>query len=401
VNSNQDNSIELQKNQDLKADHWRSPIKFSLTAVLVVALILIGLAAGFLPRFLQNTELSAETPKPSVPTVTVVSPKPGQSTSNLPLTAEVKPWVEAPIYSRANGYLKRRLVDIGSQVQSGQLLAEIDVPELNQELERARAQLAQAEAALGLSKLTAERWAGLLKTASVSEQENAEKQADFKLKTASLEYARAEVRRLEKLESYTRITAPFAGAITARNIDSGDLIVAGGGKELFHLAQTRKLRVFVQVPQAMARSIRTGQTAEMNVPEIPGRVFKPKVIRTAGVIASDSRTLLAELELDNPKGEILAGGYAQVSFTESKMEAALTLPANTILFRPEGPQVGLVGPEGKVSLRPVKLGRDFGPTIEILAGVGPKDRVIVNPGDSLASGATVSVAPSAKKEKVQ
>jgi len=401
MNLGQNNKTEFSKNQKPKAVLRRFPVKFALTAAVVAVLIVTGVVAGLLPRFRQHTELSAETRKLSVPNVTVVSPKPGQSASSLPLSAEVKPWVETPIYARANGFLKRRLVDIGAHVQAGQLLAEIDTPELDQELDRGRAQLGQAEAALGLSKLTAERWAGLLKTASVSEQENAEKQADFKLKTASVEYARAEVRRLEQLKSFSRITAPFAGVITVRTIDAGDLIVAGGGKELFHLAQTGKLRVFVQVPQAMARSIRTGQTAEMTVPELPDRVFRPRVIRTAGVLASDSRTLLAELELDNPKGEVLAGGYAQVSFTESKMEAALTLPSNTVLFRPEGPQVGLVGPEGKVSLRPVKLGRDFGPTIEILAGVGPKDRVIVNPGDSLASGATVSVAPSAKKEKVQ
>ncbi|MCX5812521.1 MAG: efflux RND transporter periplasmic adaptor subunit, partial [Proteobacteria bacterium] len=318
-------------------------------------------------------------------TVAVVSPKPGQSGSNLSLPAEVKALVETPIYARANGYLKRRFVDIGSHVKAGQLLAEIDAPELNQELARARAQINQAEAALGLSKLTAERWAGLLKTASVSEQENAEKQADYKLKTASAEYARAEVRRLEKLESFTRITSPFAGAITVRNIDTGDLIVSGSGKELFHLAQTGKLRIFVQVPQAMARGIRSGQSADMTLSELPGRTFKPRVIRTAGVMASDSRTLLVELELDNQKGEIMAGGYAQVRFTEAKMEAALTLPANTVLFRPEGPQVGIVQPDSKVEMRIVKLGRDFGQTIEILAGVNPKDRVIVNPSDSLAT----------------
>ena len=271
------------------------------------------------PAASSHTELNAETGKLSLPTVTVVSPKPGQSTSNLPLSAEVKPQVEAPIYARANGYLKRRLVDIGDRVQAGQLLAEIDTPELNQELRRARAQLAQAEAALGLSKLTAERWAGLLKTASVSEQENAEKQADFKLKAASAAAARAEVQRLEELLSFTRITAPFSGTITVHNVDEGDLIAAGIGKELFHLAQLKKLAVFVQVPQAMARSIRIGQTAEMTVAELPDRVFKPRVIRTAGVIASDSRTLLVELELDNTKGEVLAGGYAQVRFTEAKL----------------------------------------------------------------------------------
>jgi RND family efflux transporter MFP subunit len=401
MNLKPDNPAELSKNPEPKAGPRRSPVKFSLAVAVVAVLILTGVVAGLIPRFRQQTELNAETRKLSVLSVTVVSPKPGQSTFNLPLSAEVKPQVEAPIYARANGYLKRRLVDIGVQVGAGQLLAEIETPELDQELERARAQLAQAEAALGLAKLTAERWAGLLKTASVSEQENAEKQADYKLKTASAEYARAEVRRLEKLKSFARITAPFAGTITARNIDVGDLIVAGAGKELFHLAQTRRLRVFVQIPQAMARSIRPGQIAEMNFPELPDRVFKPRVIRTAGVIASDSRTLLVELELDNPKGEVLAGGYAQVRFTESKIEAALSLPANTILSRPEGPQVAIVQSNGKVELRTVKLGRDFGQTIEILAGVSPKDRVIVNPSDSLGSGATVSVAPSANKEKVQ
>ncbi|HEY3278594.1 MAG TPA: efflux RND transporter periplasmic adaptor subunit [Syntrophorhabdaceae bacterium] len=379
----------------------RSPGRFRGAVAMIAVLVIIGVAVGLIPRLHQRAELRAETKALSVPTVAVVSPKPGQSTSDLALPAEVKALVEAPIYARTNGYLKQRLVDIGSQVKAGQLLAEIDAPELNQELARARAQFDQAEAALGLSKVTSERWAGLLKTASVSEQENAEKQADFKLKTASAEFARAEVRRLEKLQSFTRITAPFAGAVTVRNIDTGDLIVAGSGKELFHLAQTGKVRVFVQVPQAMARGIRPGQTAEMTVSELPGRTFKPKVIRTAGVMSSDSRTLLVELELDNPKGEIIAGGYAQVRFTEAKMEAAITLPSNTVLFRPEGPRVGVVQPDGKVELRAVKLGRDFGQIIEILAGVSPKDRVIVNPSDSLAAGAAVSVVQAGNKEKVR
>ena len=401
MNSKQDHPTELPNKAKSAAELRRSPVKFSLAATVLAVLIITGVLAGLIPRFRQQKDLGAETRQLSVPTVAVVSPKPGQSASGLPLPAEIKPGVETPIYARANGYLKRRLVDIGTHVEAGQLLAEIDTPELDQELERAQGQLAQAEAALGLSKLTAERWAGLLKTASVSEQDNAEKQADFRLKTASAESARAEVRRLVKLKSFARITAPFAGTITARNIDDGDLIVAGAGKELFHLAQTRKLRVFVEVPQAMARSIRTGQTAEMTVPELPGRTFPPKVIRTAGVMASDSRTLLVELELDNPKEEVLAGGYAQVRFTEAKMKAALTLPTNTVLFRAEGPQVGIVQSDGKVELRTVKLGRDFGQTIEILAGVSPGDRVIVNPSDSLATGAAVSVAQADKKEKSQ
>ena len=238
----------------------------------------------------------------------------------------------------------------------------------------------------------------LSKTKAVSDQENDEKQADFKLKTATAESARAEVRRLEKLKSFARVTAPFAGTITVRNIDSGDLIVAAGGKELFHLAQTQELRIFVQVPQALARSVHPGQTAQMVIPELPGRTFPAKVIRTAGVIAADSRTLLVELHVNNPKEEILAGSYAQVRFAEARMETALTLPANTVLFRAEGPQIGVVKDDGKVEVRTVKLGRDFGQVIEIVAGVESKDRVILNPADSLVSGTTVAIKETTKKE---
>jgi RND family efflux transporter MFP subunit len=393
--------MELSKTPGLAAEPPRSPLRFWLATAVVVVLIVMGVIAGLVPRWRQNTELGAETRELSVPTVTVVSPKPGQSGSGMPLPAEIKPWVEAPIYARANGYLKRRLVDIGSPVEAGQLLAEIDTPELNQELERARGQLAQAEAALGLSKITAARWAGLLKTASVSEQENAEKQADLKLKTATAESARAEVRRLEKLQAFARVVAPFSGTVTVRNIDTGDLIGAAGSKELFHMAQTNKLRVYVQVPQAMARSITSGQAADMSVPEIPGRMFLARVIRTAGVISADSRTLLVELEVDNAKGEILAGGYAQVRFTEAKMAPTLTIPANTLLFRAEGPQVGVVQPDGKVEMHGVKLGRDLGQSIEVLAGVAPQDLVIVNPAESLVSGAVVNITEPAKTEKGQ
>ncbi|MHC1729995.1 MAG: efflux RND transporter periplasmic adaptor subunit [Syntrophobacteraceae bacterium] len=380
----------------------RSPVKFSLAASVIAVLIVIGVVAGLIPRIRQQTELGAETREISVPTVSVVSPKPGHSAAGLPLPAEIKPLVEAPIYARANGYLKRRLVDIGTYVKAGQLLAEIDTPELNHELERARAQMAQAEATLGLAKITSARWTDLLKTASVSEQEAAEKQADFKLKTAIFESARAEVRRLEKLQAFARVTAPFAGTITARNIDNGDLIVAaGGGKELFHLAQTEKLRVYVQVPQTMARGVASGQSATMTIPELPGRTFDAKVVRTAGMISSDSRTLLVELEVDNSRGEILAGGYAQMRFIEAKTDPVMTLPSNTVMFRADGPQIGVVQPDGKVELRKVKLGRDFGQTIEIVGSLSQEDRVIVNPPESLLSGTPVSITDATKTEKVQ
>jgi RND family efflux transporter MFP subunit len=401
MNSAQENPAGLTATTEHAVARRRSPMKILLAVAVAALLLVIGIAAGLIPRSRLRNELNVETRQLSVDTVAVVSPKPGQSSSGLPIAAEVKPGIETPIYARASGYLRRRLVDIGTHVEAGQLLAEIDTPELEQELDRAQGQLAQAEAALGLSKTTAARWADLLKTASVSEQENAEKQGDFKLKTASAESARAEVRRLERLKSFARITAPFAGTITLRNIDEGDLINAGTGRELFHLAQTRKLRIFAEVPQAMARSIRTGQTAEMTVAEIPGRTFAPRVVRTAGVLAADSRTLTVELELDNSKGEIMAGGYAQVRFSQAKMEAAMTLPASAFLFRAEGAQVAVVKADRTVELRTVKLGRDFGQTIEVLTGVSARDRIIVNPSDSLSTGAVVSVAQADKKEKDQ
>jgi len=362
-------------------------------------LIVTGVAAGLVPRLRQQTELAAETRQLSIPAVTVVSPKPGQSRSSLPLPAEIKPWIESPIYARSNGYLKRRLVDIGDHVEAGQLLAEIDTPELDQELERARALLVYAEAAHELAGITSSRWAGMSKTKVVSDQENEEKQADFKLKGAAVASARAEVRRLENLKSFSRVTAPFSGTITVRNVDEGDLVVAAGGKELFHLAQTQTLRVFVRVPQVIARSISPELAAVVTLAELPGRAFPAKVVRTAGAIDADSRTLLVELSVDNPNSEILAGSYAQVRFTEAQMESVPTLPANAILFRPEGSQIGVVKAGGRVELRTVKLGRDFGQMIEILTGVNWNDRVIVNPSDSLRSGATVSVSETTKTEK--
>jgi RND family efflux transporter MFP subunit len=260
------------------------------------------------------------------------------------------------------------------------------------ELARARAQLAQTDAALSLAKITARRWADLVKTDSVSEQESAEKQSDLALKAATVEAAQAEVHRLEELQGFAHVTAPFAGTITVRQTDVGQLINATSGRELFRLAQTGTLRVYVRVPQTSARGVTPGQTAEVTVPEIPGRIFPAKVVRTSGAMDAQSRTLLTELELDNARGEILVGSYAQVRFPEAKVEATLTLPSNTLLFRAEGPQVGVVLTDGKVELRTVKLGRDFGAAVEIQDGVQPTDRVILNPADSLVSGTTVRVA---------
>jgi RND family efflux transporter MFP subunit len=373
-----------------------NPPRLGRLALLAALVVVVAAVAGFLPRWKQRAALRAETRELAIPTVIVVTPTPGKPGAGLSLPAEVRAFMEAPIYARANGYLKRWLVDLGARVEAGQLLAEIDTPELNQELARARAQLAQAEAALGLARTTAARWAELVKTASVSEQEAAEKQADLALKAATVEAARAEVHRLEELESFARVTAPFAGTITLRQTDVGQLISAAGGRELFRLAQTGTLRVYVRVPQSAARGIGPGQKAELTVPELPGRVFAAKVVRLSGAMDVASRTLLTELEVDNSRAELLAGTYAQVRFPEARLDALLTLPSNTLLFRAEGPQVGVVLPDGKVELRQITLGRDFGATLEIVSGVAPADRVVLNPSDSLVSGTTVRIADVAK-----
>ncbi len=367
-------------------------------AGIVAAVLVIGAAlAGLIPRWHQRAVLMAETHELAVPTVAVVSPAPSKPAAGLTLPAEIKPLLEAPIYARASGYLKRWLVDIGARVKAGELLAEIDTPELNQELAAARAQLAQAEAALALAKTTAARWAELLKTASVSEQEAAEKQADLELKTANVQAAQANVGRLQELQAFQKVTAPFDGTITARNTDVGQLITSGGARELFRLAQTGTLRVYVRVPQTMTTAVAPGQSAELTIPEMPGRSFPAKIVRTSGAMTADSRTLLVELEVDNSRGEILAGSYAQVRLLEANAKPPLTVPANSLLFRAEGPQVGVVGENGVVDLRNVTLGRDFGQSVEVLEGVAATDRVILNPSDSLASGMTVRM-PSASNE---
>jgi len=374
-----------------------SGAKLRHAAIVAVILVIIGAAVGLVPRWRQRIQLRADTKELAVQTASVVTAEQGKAVAGLIMPAEVKPFLDAPIYARSSGYLTNWFVDIGGQVKEGDRLAEIDAPEIRQELVSSKAELAQTEAALALAKITAERWTDLLKTASVSEQEAAEKKADFELKSANVAAARATVRRLEELQSFSHVKAPFAGTITARGTDIGQLITPGTGKELFHLTQTTTLRVYVRVPQMAARSVSPGQVAELTIPELPGRVFEARVVRTSGAMSADSRTLLTELQVDNSKNEILSGTFALVRFPDSTLDPALTLPSNTLLFRSEGPQVGVVRADGKVELHDVILGRDFGATVEILKGISQSDRVILNPADSLVSGASVQVAGATPK----
>lgn len=378
-----------------------SPVKLRHLLLFALVLMALGLVIGLVPRWRARRVLVQATQQWAGTTVEVVSPAPGKSDLGVPLPAEVQAFMEAPIYARASGYLKRWLVDIGAQVKAGQLLAEIDTPELDQQLAQARAEMEQNQAALDLAQITAARWAELLKTASVSEQEAAEKQSDLALKKANLAAAFANVRRLEDVKAYCRVVAPFDGTITARQTDVGQLINAGSGRELFRLAQVNPLRVYVRVPQSMAQAIAPGQKAELALDQLPGKKIEAVAVRSAGAIEPTSRTLLVELQVDNSRGEILAGSYAQVRFKDSFANPALTLSANTLLFRAEGVCVGVVNSNGQTEVRPIKLGRDFGQTVEVLEGVAAGDRVIMNPPDLLASGRTVRVAEPAKMEAMK
>jgi len=372
----------------------RSPAKRRRIALIIIGLIILmaALVLGFLPRSRQRSVAAADMTQRAIPTVSVISPTPGKPGQGLVLPAEIRPWREASIYARANGYLKDWVADIGGHVQPGQLLAEIETPDLNQQLEQAKAQLVLAQANLHLAETTDTRWKELLKTASVSEQAAAEKAAARETAAASVEADRANMRRLQELVSFQRVVAPFAGTITLRTTDIGDLIVAGsGGRELFHIAQTDKLRVYVRVPEPYALNIAVGQAATLTTPATASQVFTGKVTTTSEAISTTSRTLLTQLEVDNSKKQILPYSYGELTMKENNTPPALILPSNTLLFRAQGLQVGVVRPDDTVELRSVQVGRDFGQTIEILGGVSSADRVIVNPTDSLVSGIKVRI----------
>ena len=362
-----------------------------LGGLFVIALILAAgaFALGYFPRARERAVVRNETRDLAMLTVDVTSPMPAQAAPPLVLSGEIKALTEAGIYARANGYVRRWVVDIGAHVEQGQLLAELDTPEIERDLAQARAELAQAEAARALAETTEKRWTEMRAAKTISPQEADEKVADLALKKATVEAARAKVQRLEETLGFDKITAPFAGTVTNRTLDVGQLVTAGAGRELFHISQADKLRVFVRVPQNYARAITIGQSAEVTLTEVAGRIFEGKTVRTAGTLDAASRTLLTEVEVDNSKGDLLPGSYAQVRFKDAKPEPVLTIPSNALLFRIEGTMVGVVGAGNRVALKKVGIGRDFGSFVEVLDGITTKDRVIVNPPDALVDGSEV------------
>jgi RND family efflux transporter MFP subunit len=377
--------------------HKRRASRRWLLAGVVLVVVAATFFLGIQPRLEVRAALKKETADLNVPTVSVTQPKAKAVGQELILPGNMQAFADTPIYARTSGYLKRWHVDIGKRVKAGDLLAEIDTPEIDDQLQQARANYATTEANYRLAESTSARWEALLKTDSVSKQEAEEKRSDLAAKKAVLEAARYNVSRLEKLQSFKHLYAPFEGVITARNTDIGKLIDAGSGpaKQLFHLASTRRLRVYVNVPQAYSRDAVPGVTAELTLSEFPGRRFKGTLVRSAQAIDAASRTLLAEVDVDNPTGELLPGAYAEVHLKLDAAHPALMLPVNTLLFRPEGVMVAVLQQDQRAQLTPVKLGRDFGTEVEVVSGLAANDQVIVNPSDSLVSGTQVRVVQDA------
>jgi membrane fusion protein, multidrug efflux system len=366
--------------------------------LLIGAALLVLITAGavtFLNRNTESNALAKETEAVSVPTVAVVQPQAEPGNDELVLPGNLQAFIESPIFARTNGYLLRWYKDIGSKVEKGELLAAIDTPEVDQELSQARASREQIKAALGLAKISADRWANLLKSDSVSQQEADQQASGYQQALANLAAADANVRRLEELESFKNVYAPFSGVLTRRNVDPGALINSGAqaaGRELFDMARVDPLRVYVSVPQAYAPDIKVGMKANVTLQEFPGQKFVGTVVRTAEAIDLATRTLNTEVDVPNKDGKLLPGSFGQVHFASGTSVPRITIPVNAMLFRAEGAQVAVVDRDGKVHLRPISIGRDFGATLEILGGLDVSDQIIINPSDSLEEGQKVHVA---------
>jgi RND family efflux transporter MFP subunit len=368
----------------------RSWLVLVIAAVAVAALLISGIWS----RVRAGKTLRAETAQAALPAVSVVSPKPTAPTDEIILPGNVQPYITSPIYSRTNGYLKKWYFDIGAHVRNGQLLAVIETPEVDQQLQQARSNLLTAQANLELASVTKTRYQGLLKSNAVSQQDVDNAVGTYNANKSIVEADKAAVEQYSALASFEKIYAPFDGVITARNTDIGDLINSGSGTgvktDLFHIAQPGRLRVYVNVPEEYSQGIKTGMTADLTLAEFPGRKFQGRLVRTAEAINVTTRTLLIEIDLNNPSGTLLTGSYAEVHLAIPTQASTFLIPVNTLLFRSEGLRVGVVE-EGKVALTAVIPGHDFGNEIEIVSGLAASDQVIVNPPDSIVSGQAVQI----------
>jgi RND family efflux transporter MFP subunit len=393
---------------------------FALIGVLVVAAV----AGGILPRLSRQKALlsAAETQTEQRPIVEVATARQAPAHSTVDLPGDMQALVDSPIFARVDGYLRTRLVDYGDRVKTGQLLAEIDTPELDQQIHQARATLSQSQSALNevkadldlskanlnLARLTVDRWRRLADKGVVARQEADQKEADFAVNEAQVAKAQASIattqenvraneanlHRLEEMKAFARITAPFDGVITARNVDIGTLINSGNGgaaRELFHIAQIQVLRIFVNVPQTNVASMHPGQTAELRVEELPGQVFPARLTRIANALDANSRAMLTVLEVPNPRGTLMPGMYAQVHFSTGRAEAAVLVPGGVLILGRQGPRVAVVAPDQRIHLRPIRIGQDLGSEIEVVSGLSAGEVVVANPSDAVRENALVSV----------
>ncbi|MGB6604786.1 MAG: efflux RND transporter periplasmic adaptor subunit [Steroidobacteraceae bacterium] len=366
--------------------------------VLIGVCIAVVLAAwGILSRLVARNALERQAADAAVVNVVTVSPTRGPASDSLVLPGAVQAFFEAPIYARTNGYLRIWYTDIGASVKKGQVLAEIDSPEVDQQLRQAQADLATAQANYQLAHTTDERWKGLLATQSVSQQDADERAGDAAAKAAAQQSAAANVARLRDLESFKRVLAPFDGVVTQRNTDVGALINAGEspGNALFRVADTHRLRIYVSVPQAYSAGVHPGMSADLVFADHPGKHFTAEVASTARALDATSRTLQVELQIDNSRGELFPGSYADVRFSFPGSATALRIPVNTVLFRAQGLLVAVIDAHNHVHLQPITQGRDFGTQIEVLSGIEPTDRLILNPPDSITDDTQVRVVPAA------
>jgi RND family efflux transporter MFP subunit len=406
MTSNEDNVMTSPEPETIEAqavqpspDGFRSrPEARRRTALVVAAAALAILAlmiyAGIHSRAGAESRLMQRTQEAAIPTVAVVFPKEGAPTQEIVLPGNTQAFSDAPIYARTSGYLKRWYFDIGAHVQKGQLLAEIETPEVDRQLEQARADLETAQANLNIAKITATRWQDLVSNGSVSQQETDQAVSNLSAVKSAAESSAANVRRLEQLQSFEKIYAPFDGIVTARGTDIGALIDAGAStvpRELFHVAAIRTLRLYVSVPEVYSRAARSGAPATLTLDEFPDQTFHGTLVRNANSIDIASRTLLVEVDVDNPNGQLLPGAYVFVHLKLPDETRSVTIPSNTLIFRKEGLQVGLVR-NGIAELIPVKISRDYGNAVEIASGLQPTDAVIVDPSDSLIAGMPVRLS---------
>lgn len=392
---------EIQNPETAKANrarHWSrfAPALFLLAAAAALG---FGIRNGMLARTVASEDLARSTDQAATSVVKVIHPTLAAPVAEIVLPGNTQAFTDSPIYARTNGYLAHWYSDIGARVKKGDLLADIETPEIDQQLQQAQAQLETAQANYDLAKTTAVRWQWLLKTNSVSKQETDQAVANMAAQKAVVDSNSANVRRLEQLQSFEKVYAPFDGVITSRTTDIGALIDAGSssqGKELFHLAAISTLRVFVPVPEVYSNAAQPGATATLTLDEYPGRVFHGRLARNSNAIDPASRTLLVEVDVDNPEGLLLPGAYVSVHLKLPLTTRSVTVPASTLLFRREGLRVGVVR-SGHVALVPVAIGRDYGATVEIVSGLRASDSIVLDPSDSLESGVPVRVASGGVK----